>query len=582
MFVAMTMTTGGFGSVWKLILRFYGLQAKKKAQYYDHGNMHPFLPRGKSLSAFIDRSVIRTSSLADSNLYQYNKSFKYCTTSKCQPDDGKAPDNQSCGGHLVEHDLVSGGGSSQSNLKEEPDGKQRAQTERVDFKDDLVKREIALKMIRDKLISYSDPEEIKRVLDQEAYLFTVPQSRTFLELLNSLESNPQLALEVFNWKRRRSDISLYPEEYSKSIVLAGRAKNVDLAVELFAEVQSRGINRATSVYNALMTCYICNGFTKKALSLFEDMKRDANCIPTIVTYNILLSTFGRSMLVDHMEMVYQAIKEAGLIPTIHTYNTLIAGYVTAWMWDEMESTFKKMEASSVKPNKSTYSLLARGYAHSGQMKKMEDAFNHLGEPIRQKDVPIVRAMVCAYSRSTGTDKITKMENLLQLIPEEDYRPWLDVLLIRAYAHEDSVKRMEHSISRALERKTTITTVSVARSVTSAYFRHDAIERLEVFVKQAKAAGWKLCRSLYHARMVMYGYQTRLNQMENVLEEMKSSHFRPTKKTFLILYKTYIKFGMEAEIKWTLKRMDEAGFPLPEDSQIFWQQVFPSLPEESLI
>lgn len=581
------MTTGGFGSVWKLILRFYGLKAKK-ALYYDHGSMHPFLPRAKSLSAFIERgidinkSVIRTPSLVDSNLYQHRKSFKYCTTSKCQPDDGKAPDSQSCVGHLVEHDLGYGSGSSQSNLKEEPDGKQRAKTERLGFKDDLVKREIALKMLRDALISSSGLEEIKRVLDQEVSLFNVPQSRIFLELLNSLESNPQLALEVFNWKRRLSDISLDPEEYSKSIVLAGRAKNVDLAVELFAEVQSRGINRAISVYNALMTCYICNGFTKKALSLFEDMKRNANCIPTIVTYNILLSTFGRSMLVDHMEMVYQAIKEAGLIPTVHTYNTLIAGYVTAWMWDEMESTFKKMKASPVKPNKSTYSLLARGYAHSGQMKKMEDAFKHLGEPICQKDVPIVRAMVCAFCKSTGTDKIEKMENLIQLIPEEDYRPWLDVILIRAYAHADSVKRMEHSISRALERKTTITTVSVARSVTSTYFRHDAIERLEAFVKQAKAAGWKLCRSLYHARMVMHGYQNRLNQMEDVLEEMKSSHFRPTKKTFLILYKAYMKFGMEAEIKWTLKRMDEAGFPLPEDSQIFWQQVFPSLPEESLI
>jgi len=581
------MTTGGFGSVWKLILRFYGFQAKK-AQYYDHGSMYPIPPRENSLSAFIERgidisrSVIRTPSLAVSDLYQHHKSFKYCTTCKYRPDDDKPPGKQSCGGHLVEHDLVYGGASLQSNSKEEPDGKQCAQKESLDFKDEIVKREIALKMIRDALISASGPEEIKQVLDQEASMFNVPKSRIFLELLNSLESSPQLALEVFNWKRRQSDISIDPEEYSKSIVLAGRAKNVDLAVELFAEVQSRGINRATSVYNALMTCYICNGLTKKALSLFEDMKREGNCIPTIVTYNILLSTFGRSMLVDHMEMVYQAIKDACLTPTVHTYNTLIAGYVTAWMWDEMESTFKKMEASSVKPNKSTYSLLVRGYAYSGQTKKMEDAFNHLGEHISQKEVPIIRAMICAYSKSNVTDKMKKMEHLIQFIPEEDYRPWLDVILIRAYAHADSVKRMENSISRALERKTTITTVGVARSVTSTYFRLDAIERLEAFVKQAKAAGWKLCRSLYHARMVMYGYQNRLNQMENVLEEMKSSHFRPTKKTFLILYKSYMKFGMEAEIKWTLKRMDEAGFPLPEDSQIFWQQVFASLPEESLI
>lgn len=597
--MAMTMAAGGFGSGWKLILRFYAFQAKKRAQYFSHGNMHPISPRAHSLTAFIEKgiyinsSVIMSPSLAVSDLYQYTKSFRYCTTCKHNPDDDKPPDNQSCHKldddkpldnqscrvHLVEHD---DGASLQSNSTEDPDGERCAQNERSDLEDEIVKGEVAWKMIRDAVISASGPEEIKKVLDQEASMFNVPMSRTFLHLLNSLESNPQLALEVFNWKRRQSDMSIYPEEYSKSIVLAGRVKNIDLAVELFAEVQSRGINRATSVYNALMTCYICNGLTKKALVLFEDMKRDANCIPTIVTYNILLSTFGRSMLVDHMEMVNQAIKDAGLTPTVHTYNTLIAGYVTAWMWDEMERTFKNMEASSVKPNKSTYSLLTRGYAHSGQMRKMEDAFNYLGDQISQKEVPIIRAMICAYSKSTDTDKMKKIENLIQFIPEEDYRPWLDVILIRAYAHADCVKRMEDSISRALERKSTITTVGVARSVASTYFRHDAIERLEGFGKQAKAAGWKLCRSLYHARMVIYGYQNRLNQMENVLEEMKSSHFRPTKKTFLILYKAYMKFGKEDEIKWTLKRMDEAGFPLPEDSQIFWQQVFASLPEESLI
>ena len=80
------------------------------------------------------------------------------------------------------------------------------------------------------------------------------------------------------------------EKYSKSIILAERSKNVDLIV-----CRVLGTNRVTSVYHPLMTCYICNGLTKKVLSVFKDMKRDANRMPTIETYNILLSTLGHSM-----------------------------------------------------------------------------------------------------------------------------------------------------------------------------------------------------------------------------------------------------------------------------------------------
>ena len=44
--------------------------------------------------------------------------------------------------------------------------------------------------------------------------------------------------QVFKWKRTRLDMTVDINEYSKSIILAGRAKDVDLAVELFSEIES--------------------------------------------------------------------------------------------------------------------------------------------------------------------------------------------------------------------------------------------------------------------------------------------------------------------------------------------------------
>ena len=49
--------------------------------------------------------------------------------------------------------------------------------------------------------------------------------------------------------------------------------------------------------------------------------------------------------------------------------------------------------------------------------------------------------------------------------------------------------------------------------------NDAVDVLSEFVKRAELAGWRLCRSLYHCRMVLYGRQQRFTEMQHVLGEM---------------------------------------------------------------
>ncbi|CAN6693867.1 unnamed protein product [Malus baccata var. baccata] len=423
--------------------------------------------------------------------------------------------------------------------------------------------------LRDELVqNIGDSEKIVRVLEEKgcSSLWEWKDGLGVVELLNQLRSWPQLALEVFEWRRQQvaSSTSMSAEEYAKAIIIAGKAKNVELALELFTEAINKRI-KTTSIYNALMSAYMFNGHTAKCQSLFRDLKKEPDCCPTIVTYNILISVFGRLMLVDHMEATVRGLKDLGLSPNLSTYNHLIAGYVTAWMWNSMEKTFQKMKEGPVSPDISTHLLMLRGYAHSGNLAKMEETYELVKHHVDDKEMPLIRAMICAYCKSSVTDKVEKIHKLMKLIPENEYRPWLNVNLIKVYAQENCLEAMEKSINEAFERKTAVHTAGVMRCIISSYFRCNEVDRLESFVKRAEFARWRTCRSLYHCQLVMYAAQNRLKEMENVLIQMENLNMPCTKKTFVILYRAYLMCGQRYKVAQIRGLMWKHGYEMPFDS-----------------
>ncbi|XP_055823181.1 pentatricopeptide repeat-containing protein At2g30780-like [Solanum dulcamara] len=434
--------------------------------------------------------------------------------------------------------------------------------------DSLVNQDMRKKVshLKDELLAYSgDAERIEKLLADRGVLFfsSYADGSAVVELLKQLKSSPRLALQAFDWRRRQLD---YPtpmtyEEYSKAIVVAGRLKNVDLAAKLFKEASNKRL-KSTSLYNALMTAYMINGLAVKCQSVFRDLKREATCTPTIATYNILISLFGRLMLIDHMEATLREINGLDVYPNVGTYNYLIAGYITAWMWDDMEKTYRIMKAGSIKPDLTTHLLMLRGYANSGKLDKMEEIYELVKGHVDRHGISLIRSMICAYSKSSDVNKVKKIEELMRLIRKDDYRPWLNVILICFYAKEDLLDEMENLINEAFECNTSVTTVGVMRCIISSYFRNNAVDKLANFISRAECAGWKMSRFPYHCKMIMYSSQRRLIEMERVLSEMDKVNLGISKKTFWILLKAYRTWGGKDKRHQVLGMMCRHGYGIP--------------------
>lgn len=106
------------------------------------------------------------------------------------------------------------------------------------------------------------------------------------------------AFELFDWLRgfeQGHELSGLCDVYTYTtmISLCGQQQQLRRALELVAEMRSRGIQCNVHTYSALMNVCIKCGELELALDVYKQMKAEG-CQPNVVTYNTLIDVFGKT------------------------------------------------------------------------------------------------------------------------------------------------------------------------------------------------------------------------------------------------------------------------------------------------
>lgn len=234
-------------------------------------------------------------------------------------------------------------------------------------------------------------------------------SRAVAALLKELAKNglPHRAAELFDWLR-----SLPPDHalarladlytYTTIISQCGGHQQLRRALELMAEMRSRGIEANIHTYSALMSvCVKCNE-CELALDVFQQLLSEG-CTPNLVVYNILIDIHGKSGQWAKAVEVLGMLQAQGCAPEPRTYNTIISACAKAGQPDAARGVYERMLADGVQPTGTTYTSLISAYGKAGQVEEAVRIYQDMAARGCERNVITFGSLISAAERGGRCD-----------------------------------------------------------------------------------------------------------------------------------------------------------------------------------
>lgn len=345
---------------------------------------------------------------------------------------------------------------------------------------------------------------------------------------------PELALQVFEWKRKQPDAVLDSREYSKMITLAGKLGQLNSADALYEEMKCRGVSRTIEVENALMLAHARNSDDSKTLDMFAGMRENSN--RDLVSFNTAIASYSKLHHLNYLEKTFQELIEAECRPSLETYNCLMIGYRRLGLWWRMEEVFFLMRAVSCKPNSLTFTTLIRGYAAAKLLDRMEEVYEEMlrqGLQLRHSTAVII---VAAYTKAKEFQKI---DNILSTLKAKRLTTWT----LKSHASNGRISDMEALVDEAMRNRKVQFSSRLAQTVIRAYFKKEAHDKIDRFLDRAGARGWNFNVSFYNTLMFLYINSGLFDNVKQCFESMLASKCWPNARTFEILSHAYQEGNM---------------------------------------
>ncbi|KAK6121561.1 hypothetical protein DH2020_044699 [Rehmannia glutinosa] len=237
-----------------------------------------------------------------------------------------------------------------------------------------------------------------------------------------------------------------PDAFTYSILIKCciKLRRLDMIGLILKEMLCSGVECSTVTYNTII-----DGYGKaKRFELMEnslsDMIQSEKCVPDIftfnslmglkpdiMTYNILIKSYGTSGLYDKMGRVIDFMEKRFFSPTTVTYNIIIEVFGKAGNIGKMDEIFLKMKHQGLKPNSITYSSLVSAYTKAGLLGKVDSILRQVENSDVVLDTPFSTVLSMPMDMREEVDWL-ELENPLGRMIILDYRQNWEKLLAPLY------------------------------------------------------------------------------------------------------------------------------------------------------
>jgi len=223
------------------------------------------------------------------------------------------------------------------------------------------------------------------------------------------------AQEIFDWLRSldpTNDLSSLctTMTYTTMISQCGTQQALRRALELMAEMRSRGVQCNVHTYSALMNVCIKANELDLALDVYRQMITEG-CAPNLVTYNTLIDVYGKTGAWEEAVAVLDLLESQGIEPEVRTYNTVIIACNQSSRASEALRVYERMLAAGAHPTATTYTALISAYGKAGQLDAALKIFQDMLHRGCERNVITYSSLISAC------EKAGKWELALQLFQE---------------------------------------------------------------------------------------------------------------------------------------------------------------------
>ncbi|KAI7852882.1 hypothetical protein BDC45DRAFT_512767 [Circinella umbellata] len=250
-------------------------------------------------------------------------------------------------------------------------------------------------------ITHGDMKSAKLVVDGMMRSQYHPDPVTVKTIVGGLKDNNQLS-EIHDFYQHLQERNMWPEitEVYKSLIwMFANREDLEGARHYFAHylrkknMKCEDEKNVDCVYNAMIQLYGAVHQPEGALSVYQQMIKRANPLPTTATYHILLGVLHQYDMQDRLEEVYTDLKQAAS----QGHVGINGSHLSAMGWDP-KKVLKEMEALNIPCNLRDYNTFIASYVKENQFQEALDIFNTMVEAGVEPDV---------YSYSIILDTLAK-------------------------------------------------------------------------------------------------------------------------------------------------------------------------------